>query len=73
MANKSWNLTRQNLDGHEMEPDKIGTGTNGPGTGDIEVRVNLSNVTNYKQLIRAMMAFIRRFEDGRFGSDMNEV
>lgn len=68
MANKSWNVTTAIIEGHEMEPDKINTGTNAP-TNDVELRVNLSNVKNNQMIIRALKMFIRRLEDGRLASN----
>lgn len=68
MANKSWNVTSAVLEGHELEPDKVSTGTAAPGTGDIEVRVNLANFRSNLQIIRGLEAVIRRLEDGRLAS-----
>lgn len=68
MANKSWYVTTATLEGHEMETDKVTTGTNAPGSGDIELRVNLSNTKTNEQIIRALKLFIRRLEDGRLAS-----
>jgi hypothetical protein len=69
MTSVSFNLTTALLEGHEGEPDKIATGANAPGTGDVELRVNLANVKTRYQILRALDAFKRRLEDGRFGSD----
>lgn len=74
MANLSYNVSSATLEGHEMEPDKVSTGTNAPGAGDIEVRINLANFVNNKQIIRALRLFILRLEDGRLVSnDTGEV
>lgn len=74
MASISYNITSGIVEGHEMEPDQVSTGTNAPGAGDIELRVNLANVVNNKQIIRALELFIRRLEDGRLASkDTGEI
>lgn len=67
MASVSYSLTVGNLEGHEMEPDKIAVAANAPGAGDIELRVNTANIPKTHQIVRAMKAFIRRAEDGRLG------
>lgn len=68
MANKSWNISSATLEAHETEPDEISTGTAAPGTGDLEVRVNLAHFKSNLQIIRGLCAIIRRLEDGRLAS-----
>lgn len=74
MANLSYDISSATLESHEIEPDEITTGTSAPGAGDIEVRINLANFNSNLQIIRALEAFIRRLEDGRYASvDTNLV
>jgi hypothetical protein len=67
MASVSYNLAAGVLEGHELEPDEVSKGTSAPGAGDIELRVDMTKVSNINQIIRALEVFKRRAEDGRYG------
>lgn len=69
MASVSFNLTAGTVD---VGPDNIGVGTNAPGTGDIELRINAATIQNRLEAIKLTEAFLRRLEDGRF-DDLNLV
>lgn len=69
MASFSYNLTAGTVD---TGPDNIGTGTNAPGTGDIELRINAANIQNRQEAIRLATAFLRRLEDDRY-NDLTTV
>jgi hypothetical protein len=62
MTSLSYSLSRGALD----DPDKITVGTSAPGSGDFELRVNLTtNTPTRADIILALEAFTRRLEDGR--------
>lgn len=69
MANASFSLAAGQVD---VGPDKITVGTSAPGAGDVELRMSDTNITNRQEIIRLVMAFLRRLEDGRF-DDLNIV
>lgn len=55
MANVSLSMTAANIE--DVGPLNITTGTNAPGAGDIEIRVNTANITSLKQLWLALEKF----------------
>lgn len=62
MTSLSYSLSR----GADQSPDEITVGTSAPGTGDFELRVNLTTHTPTREdIILACEAFIRRLADGR--------
>lgn len=65
MANLSLNLAAGQVD---TGPDKVGTGTNAPGTGDIELRISNTNIKTKLEVLRLVDEFKRFIEDGRFDS-----
>lgn len=69
MASVSFNLATGTID---TGADNIGVGTNAPGTGDIELRINAATISTRLEAIRLTEAFLRRLEDGRF-DDLNLV
>ena len=56
MANVSFFLTAA----QDLKVNNVGTGTNAPGSGDVEVRVNHSNVLTRKELVK-LLAEIENF------------
>ena len=69
MASFSMSLTAGGVD---VGPDEISTGTNAPGAGDIELRINAANIQNRLEAIKLTEAFLRRLEDDRF-NDLTTV
>lgn len=69
MASFSMNLAAGTVD---TGPDNISTGTNVPGAGDIELRINAANIQNRQEAIRLASAFLRRLEDDRY-NDLTTV
>lgn len=62
MSSVSYSLNR----GADQSPDKIAVGTNAPGAGDVELRVDVTTHTPTREdVILILQAFIRRLEDGR--------
>lgn len=62
MTSLSYSLSR----GADQSPDKITVGTSAPGTGDVELRVDLTTHTPTREdVILILQAFQRRLEDGR--------
>jgi len=51
MANVSFSLTAAS----DLKVNNVATGTNAPGTGDVEVRVNMTNVTTRKETVKLLM------------------
>lgn len=69
MASVSLYLSR----GADDQPDEIGTGTNAPGSGDLEVRINLipaGGVGAYtkEEIVLQLTRIIELIEDQRFTS-----
>lgn len=60
MASISFNLTGQ----QDAKATNVLTGTNAPGTGDVEVRINRANIPNRKEAIKLIDAIIRYIENG---------
>lgn len=66
MANLSYSLSK----GQQDQPLDIAVGTNAPGAGDVEVRINGSatggtggsGVITTKEVVLILQAFIRRLE-----------
>lgn len=50
MASVSFNLTVAS----DLKVNNVKTGTNAPGTGDIEVRVNHSNILTRKEVVKLL-------------------
>lgn len=65
MTAKSYSLNF----GADQSPDEIATGTNAPGTGNVELRITTSATgCSAEQVILILQAFIRRLEDGRLAA-----
>lgn len=63
MANLSLSYSAGQVD---TGPDNTTTGTNAPGTGDIELRISNTNITTKQEVLRLVDEFKRFIEDGRF-------
>ena len=71
MANFSLSTTVGLVDYAE---DVFTVDTQAPNAGDVELRVNLTNVTSRKQVLVILEAIERRLEGARFGnSDLQAV
>jgi hypothetical protein len=65
MANVSLSLTAAQVE--DNNPENIAVGSAAPGTGDIELRVNTSNITSLKQLFLALEKFDYFVNDQNYG------
>lgn len=77
MANLSYSLSK----GQEDQPLDIAVGTNAPGAGDVEVRINGSAIggtggsgtITTKEVVLILQAFIRRLETQLGQSDLGNI
>lgn len=77
MANLSYSLSK----GQEDQPLDISVGTNGPGAGDVELRINGSavggtqgsGVITTKEVVLICQAFIRRLETQQGQADLGNI
>lgn len=65
MASVSISITAANVE--DVNPENIVVGTAAPGAGDIELRVNTTNVTSLKQLFLALEKFDWFVNDQNYG------
>ena len=64
MASVSLSVTH----GQDLMPDSITVGTDAPGTGDLEVSLDLTKGFNKGQVVLALTRIIELIEDQRFTS-----
>lgn len=77
MASISYSLSK----GQEDQPLDIALGTNAPGTGDVEVRINAaatggaggSGVITTKEVVLILQAIIRRVETQQGQADLGNI
>jgi hypothetical protein len=77
MADLSYYLSK----GQEDQPLDIGVGTNAPGSGDVELRINGaatggtggSGVITTKEIVLILQAFIRRLETQQGQADLGNI
>lgn len=77
MANLSYSLSK----GQEDQPLDITVGTNAPGAGDVEVRINGSaaggsggsGAITTKEIVLILQAFIRRLETQQGQADLGNI
>ena len=65
MANVSISITAAQVE--DISPDNVTVGAAAPGAGDVELRVNTSNITSLKQLFLALEKFDFFVKDQKFG------
>lgn len=64
MVSVSFNLTAQ----QDARITNVLTGTNAPGTGDVEIRINRANVLTRKEAIKLIMQIVKYILDGTFNT-----
>lgn len=65
MASVSLSLTAAQTE--DLNPENITVGSSVPGAGDIEIRVNMANVTSLQQVGDALKKFNWFVEDQKYG------
>ncbi len=65
MASVSLSITVAQIE--DVNPENITVGSSAPGAGDIEIRVNTSNVLSLKQIMLALEKFEWFVEDQNYG------
>jgi hypothetical protein len=68
----SFSVTKANV--RSTRPDKVVAGTNAPGTGDVEVRVNVGQASNKMQrqdVVAALYLIIEKLLQGKSNTIQN--
>lgn len=65
MASVSLSITAAQIE--DVNPENVTVGAAVPGAGDIEIRVNMANITSLKQIYLALEKFDWFVQDQNYG------